>query len=83
MITDAPFVTSPNNCYFDNKTPPEDLKCEVRFNVNPNATFRSVTENDTGEITITKYNKTRYLVDFFWAITSSKIPLVKSIVQSA
>ena len=55
MITDAPFASFPNDCYFDDKTPQEDLCCKVSFSVNPSATFRSVTESSTGEITFTKY----------------------------
>ena len=54
MITDTPFASSPNDCYFDDKTPRENLYCKVNFSVNPNAAFLSVTESSTGEIAFTK-----------------------------
>ena len=77
---DAPFASSPNNCYFDDKTSQEDLKCKVRFNVNPNATFRSVTEARTGEIATTKYFENLIIDELFVTMSSSEIILVKSVV---
>ena len=78
---DAPFASSPNDCYFDDKTPQEDLKCEVRFNVNPNAAFHSVTIASTGEIAMIKYFKNEMFFELFETISSSKITFAKSVIQ--